>query len=172
MLTTPSPLRSTGELAGTLCPNCCVMRTRSRILTLPSLFTSPVASCSSTVMRICWRFVWGCESPVIAANSKFSSISSVSPDDFALNDHLKHGAGAGHTLSGQAYSTESPNFTCCVINTPTLKEGVSTVCFEEIAFAHVNGFKGGRDQRQYQTASLPNSGTFSARISKVKVSPK
>ena len=44
---------------------------------------------------------------------------------FRLESHLKYDPGAGHTLGGQTCRTESPNFTVCVINAPTLKEGGS-----------------------------------------------
>ena len=60
---------------------------------------------------------------------------------FRLESYLKYGTGAGHTLGGQPYSAESRDFTRCIINSPTLKEGCTTH-LEEITFTHVDGFKG------------------------------
>ena len=60
---------------------------------------------------------------------------------FRLEPHLKQCAGATHPLGGQPCRTESRDFTRCVINAATLKEGRATVYLQEITFTHIDGFK-------------------------------
>ena len=78
ILTTPSPLTSTGESAGTLLPICRATRIKSRILTTPSRFTSPDSNRSFTV-KVISSGPAGMSSPVKEPNRKFRSAKLVPP---------------------------------------------------------------------------------------------
>ena len=47
-------------------------------------------------------------------------------------------------LGGQTCCSESLNFTRCIIDAAPMEKGAYTVCFEEIAFSHTDGFERSR----------------------------
>ena len=126
MLTTPSPLISTGEPAGHPSPQ--LLCDENQIQNADNTISVHVPGGKS--FRHSETDFMGSRRDTIAGGGtelEFTKCQLCFTGGFRLESHLKQRTGAIHTLGGQPGRTESSDFAACVINAPTLKEGGSAI---------------------------------------------